>query len=111
MPTARVRVKYVTRALRKHHDRILEALQLLYKALEARDAETLYKLVKFAQGFVDASHHSVEELILFHGAVRGGFPYEEDRSKSLSASTAWGGSWLGAWWSSTLPGGPATRAH
>jgi hypothetical protein len=49
-------------------------------------------LVKFAQGFVDACHHSVEELILFHGAVRGG-------------------SLRGAWRSSTLPGGPATRAH
>ena len=73
---ARVRVKYVTGALREHHDRILEALQLLYKALEARDAEALYKLVKFTQGFVDACHHSVEELILFHGAVRGGFPYD-----------------------------------
>ncbi len=73
---ARVRVKYVTGALREHHDRILETLQLLYKALEARDAEALYKLVKFAQGFVDACHHTVEELILFRGAVRGGFPYE-----------------------------------
>ncbi len=73
---ARVRVKYVAGALREHHERILEALQLLYKALEARDAEALYKLVKFAQGFVDACHHSVEELIFFHGAVHGGFPYE-----------------------------------
>jgi hemerythrin-like domain-containing protein len=50
--------------LREHHDRVLEALQLLYKALEARDAEALYKLVKFAQGFVDACHHSVEEFYL-----------------------------------------------
>jgi len=73
---ARIRVKYITGALREHHDRILEALQLLYKALEARDAEALHNLVKFAQGFVDACHHSVEEFILFHGAVRGGFPYE-----------------------------------
>jgi len=48
VPLARVRVKYVTGALREHHDRFLEALQLLYKALEARDAEALYKLVKFA---------------------------------------------------------------
>ncbi len=63
MPVARARVKYVAGALREHHERILEALQLLYKALEARDAEALYKLVKFDQGFVDACHHSVEELI------------------------------------------------
>ena len=48
MPLARVRVTYVTGALREHHDRFLEALQLLYKALEARDAEALYKLFKFA---------------------------------------------------------------
>jgi len=73
---ARIHVKYITGALREHHDRILEALQLLYKALEARDAEALHNLVKFAQVFVDACHHSVEEFILFHGAVRGGFPYE-----------------------------------
>jgi hemerythrin-like domain-containing protein len=63
VPVARALVKYVAGALRKHHERILETLQLLYKALEARDAEALYKLVKFAQGFVDACHHSVEELI------------------------------------------------
>lgn len=36
--------------MREHHDRVLKALQLPYKALEARDAEALYKLVKFVQG-------------------------------------------------------------
>ncbi len=56
---ARARVKYVAGALRERRNKVLEALQLLYKALEARDAESLYKLVKFAQGFVDACHHSV----------------------------------------------------
>jgi hemerythrin-like domain-containing protein len=64
-------VKYVIGALREHHDRFLEALQLLYNALEARDAEALYKSVKFAQGFVDACHHSVEELISRGCARRG----------------------------------------
>jgi hypothetical protein len=34
---ARVSVKYVAGASREHHERILEALQLLYKAPEARD--------------------------------------------------------------------------
>jgi len=33
-------------------------------------------LVKFAQGYMDARRHSMEELILFHGAARGGFPYD-----------------------------------
>ncbi len=60
---ARVRVKYVTGALREHHDRSLEFLQLLYKALEARDAEALYKSVKFVRDFVGACHRSVEEPI------------------------------------------------
>ena len=72
----RVVVKHVTKALREHHDNILVALQLLYKALEVKDAEAIYKLIKFAQGFVDACHHSVEEYVLFFGAVRGGFPFE-----------------------------------
>ena len=65
-------MKYITGALREHHDRVLKALQLLYKALEAIDAKALYKLAKLVQGLVDACHHSVEEFILFHGAMRGG---------------------------------------
>lgn len=70
---ARARVKYVAGALREHHDSILEALQLLYKALEARDAEALYKLVKFAQASWMLA--TTPWRSLSHGAVRGGFPY------------------------------------
>jgi hemerythrin-like domain-containing protein len=72
----RVGVKYVTGKLREDHDRILEAIQLLHKAIEVKDADAIYNLIEFAKGFIDACHHSAEEYILFPGAVRGGFPYE-----------------------------------
>jgi len=73
----RVVVKHVTKALREHHDNILVALQLLYKALEVKDAEAIYKLIKFAQGFVDACHHSVEEYVLFSARLGAGSPSRE----------------------------------
>jgi len=70
-------VKHVTKALREHHDNILVALQLLYKALEARDGAAIYELVRFAQGFVDACHHSVEEYVLFSARLGAGSPSRE----------------------------------
>ncbi|MEL9990196.1 MAG: hemerythrin domain-containing protein [Thermoproteus sp.] len=74
---AKVRVKYVTAALREHHDKILEALQVLDRALSSSspDPDDIYKLIQFAQKFVDACHHSVEEYVLFPGANRAGFPF------------------------------------
>lgn len=73
----RVRVKHVAGVLREHHDRILEALQLLEKVLSSPspDPDDVLKLVQFAQKFVDACHHGVEEYILFQGANRSGFPF------------------------------------
>ncbi|MFN3805386.1 MAG: hemerythrin domain-containing protein [Pyrobaculum sp.] len=72
----RVRVKYVTSALREHHEKILEALQVLDKAISSPspDPDDVLKLIQFAQRFVDSCHHSVEEYILFQGANRAGFP-------------------------------------
>ncbi|MEZ0318968.1 MAG: hemerythrin domain-containing protein [Pyrobaculum sp.] len=74
---AKVRVKHVTSALREHHDKILEALQLLDKVLSSPspDPEDVIKLIRFAQYFVDACHHGVEDYILFQGANRAGFPF------------------------------------
>lgn len=73
----KVRIKYVTGALREHHDRILEALQVLDKAISSPspDPDDILKLIQFAQHFVDACHHSVEEYVLFPGANRAGFPF------------------------------------
>ncbi|MBP1450166.1 MAG: hemerythrin domain-containing protein [Thermoproteus sp.] len=73
-----VRVKYVTSVLREHHQRILEALQLLERALGAErpDPDDIMALISFASKFVDACHHSVEEYVLFPEANRRGFPFE-----------------------------------
>lgn len=72
----KVRVEHVVGALREHHDVILDALQILYKALETAnpDPEDLLKLIQFAQKFVDSCHHAVEEYVLFQGVVSKGFP-------------------------------------
>lgn len=75
----KIRVKYVTSALREHHEKILEALQILDKILSAQnpDPDDVLKLIHFAQHFVDACHHGIEEYILFQGANRAGFPFAE----------------------------------
>jgi len=72
----KVRVKYVTSVLREHHDHILRALAVLDKVLSSPspDPDDVYTLVQFAQRFVDACHHGVEEYVLFQGANRAGFP-------------------------------------
>ncbi|MEM0439854.1 MAG: cation-binding protein [Desulfurococcaceae archaeon] len=64
--------------LREHHERILEALEILEQALstENPDPEDILKLIRFAQHFVDSCHHSIEERILFSSANRSGFPLE-----------------------------------
>jgi hemerythrin-like domain-containing protein len=64
-------------------------------------------LVKFALGFVDACYHSVEEFILFHGAVRGGFPYEGGPIQIMVREHGVGR--FHARRMEELPGGPATR--
>jgi hemerythrin-like domain-containing protein len=73
----KVRVKYVTGVLREHHERILEAPEVLNKAVSSPspDPDDIYKLIQFAQRFVDACHHSIEEYILFPGANRAGIPF------------------------------------
>ncbi|MEM0483426.1 MAG: hemerythrin domain-containing protein [Pyrobaculum sp.] len=73
----KVRVKYVTSALREHHDKILEAVALLDKVLSSPspDPEAVHFLIQFIQRFVDQCHHSIEEYVLFQGVNRQGFPY------------------------------------
>lgn len=73
-----VRVKYVTSVLREHHERILEALVVLDKALSADrpDPNDVAALVEFLSKFVDRCHHSIEEYVLFSEANRRGFPFE-----------------------------------
>lgn len=69
-----MRVKYITSALREHHEKILEALETLDKASLDVNPDDILKLIHFAQKFVDQCHHSVEEYILFQGVNRSGFP-------------------------------------
>ncbi len=74
----RVRVGDVTGRLSAHHDRILEALNVMGRVLETSspNPEDVYKLIQFMQRFVDACHHGVEEYVLFSGTNRRGFPLE-----------------------------------
>jgi len=73
---SKVEVKYVTSVLREQHDHILRAPAVLDKVLSfpSPDPDNVYALVQFAQHFVDACHHSVEEYVLFQGTDRAGFP-------------------------------------
>ncbi len=74
----RVKVNEAMSRLTNHHDRILEALTVMGRALEHGnpDPNDVHALVQFMQRFVDACHHGVEEYILFSGANRRGFPLE-----------------------------------
>ncbi len=58
--------------LREHHEKILEALEVLEQALstENPDPEDILKLIRFAQHSVGSCHHSTEEYILLSNANR-----------------------------------------
>ena len=74
----RVGVSGLTAALRRHHDRILEALELLEKivSLNKPPLDDIKTLLDFIENYVDSCHHTIEECVLFQGANNAGFPLE-----------------------------------
>ncbi len=65
--------------LYEDHDRILEALDMLEKAVEGVEAgrvdpAVVLELIDFLSRFADHYHHGVEELLLFPALERRGVP-------------------------------------
>ncbi|MCE4613816.1 MAG: hemerythrin domain-containing protein [Desulfurococcales archaeon] len=74
----RVYVPGLAASLRRHHDRILEALDLLEKmvSLDRPPLSDVKTLLDFIENYVDSCHHTIEECVLFQGANNAGFPLE-----------------------------------